>query len=88
VRTAHHERGCHLAERFQNRRPFPGQRENFARASYGFLLLETLRDKKNFWVDPPNGSLADAKNPGHLDRQVPHMQEESPSSPANESTLN
>jgi len=56
--------------------------------AYGFLLLETLRDKKNFWVDPPDGSLADAKNPGHLDRQVPHMQEESPSSPANESTLN
>jgi len=28
--------------------------------AYGFLLLETLRIKKNFWVDPPESEEADA----------------------------
>jgi SRSO17 transposase len=41
--------------------------------AYGFLLLETLRDKKNFWFDPPDGAMVDPENPGHLDRQVPNM---------------
>ena len=41
--------------------------------AYGFLLLETLRGKKNFWMDPPNDSLANPENPGDLDRNLPYM---------------
>jgi SRSO17 transposase len=41
--------------------------------AYGFLLLETLRAKKNFWIDPPDDPVVDPENPGDLDRNMSHM---------------
>jgi SRSO17 transposase len=38
--------------------------------AYGFLLLETLRGKKNFWIDPPDDPVDDPETPGSLDRSV------------------
>ena len=43
--------------------------------AYGFLLLETLRGKKNFWIDHPDDSMVAPETPGNLDRKVPYMQE-------------
>lgn len=41
--------------------------------AYGFLLLETLRSKKNFWVDPAEDPSDDAGPFGHLDGDLSHM---------------
>jgi len=42
-------------------------------AAYGFLVLETLRGKKNFWVDPAEDSPNDAESSGNLDRDLSHL---------------
>jgi SRSO17 transposase len=44
--------------------------------AYGFLLLETIRSKKNFWIDPPDDPVDAPKNVGHLDRGLPYLQKE------------
>jgi SRSO17 transposase len=41
--------------------------------AYGFLLLETLRSKKNFWVDPAEDPRDDPASPGDLEREMPDM---------------
>lgn len=41
--------------------------------AYGFLVLETLRNKKNYWVDPAEDSPDTSKATGHLDRDLPNM---------------
>jgi len=41
--------------------------------AYGFLLLETLRNKKNFWVDPAEDPQNDPAAPGHLDWDLPYL---------------
>ena len=41
--------------------------------AYGFLLLETLRSKKNFWVDPAEDPPDDPASPGDLERDMPDM---------------
>ncbi len=38
--------------------------------AYGFLLLETLCNKKNYWVDPAEDPSDDPGSPGHLDRSL------------------
>jgi hypothetical protein len=37
------------------------------------LLLETLRSKKNFWVDPAEDPPDDPASPGDLEREMPDM---------------
>lgn len=41
--------------------------------AYGFLILEMLRNKKNYWVDPPEGSPDTSEDVGQLDRHLSHM---------------
>jgi SRSO17 transposase len=41
--------------------------------AYGFLVLETLRNKKNYWVDPAEDSPDASKTTGDLDRDLPNM---------------
>jgi len=41
--------------------------------AYGFLLLETLRSKKNFWVDPPESEAGDAGPGGLLVGNMPDL---------------
>lgn len=41
--------------------------------AYGFLMLEALRGKKNFWVDPAEDAPGHATAPGDVDRDVPHV---------------
>ena len=41
--------------------------------AYGFLMLETLRGKKNVWMDPAEDAAGDPAPPGHVDRDVPHV---------------
>ena len=41
--------------------------------AYGFLLLETLRSKKNFWVDPPESEAGDAGPDSVLDGNMPDL---------------
>jgi len=41
--------------------------------AYGFLLLETLRNKKNFWVDPPESQAGDAGSDSVLVGNMPHL---------------
>ena len=41
--------------------------------AFGFLLLETLRVKKNFWVEPAQGTQDSADHAGDLDRGLPDM---------------
>jgi SRSO17 transposase len=41
--------------------------------AYAFLLLEQLRSKKNFWVDPAHDPPDDTGSFGHLDRDLSHM---------------
>lgn len=45
--------------------------------AYGFLLLETLRGKKNFWVDPPESEAGDAGSDSLLAGGVPDLPKES-----------
>ena len=42
--------------------------------AYGFLLLETLRNKKNFWVDPPESETGDAASDSLLVGNMPDLQ--------------
>jgi SRSO17 transposase len=35
--------------------------------AFGFLVVEMLRGKKNFWVDPPEGEEGDAGTSQHMD---------------------
>lgn len=42
--------------------------------AYGFLLLETLRIKKNFWVDPPESETGDAASDSMLVGNMPDLQ--------------
>jgi len=41
--------------------------------AYGFLLRETLRSKKNFWVDPPESQTGDATPDSLLVGNVPDL---------------
>jgi SRSO17 transposase len=41
--------------------------------AHGFLTLETLRRKKNFWMDPAADAAGDPAAPGDVDRDVPHV---------------
>lgn len=41
--------------------------------AYGFLILETLRSKKNFWVDPAESEEGDSENDSMLDGDLPDM---------------
>jgi hypothetical protein len=41
--------------------------------AYGFLLLERLRSKKNFWVDPAEDPPDDPASSRHLEREMPDM---------------
>lgn len=41
--------------------------------AYGFLILEMLRNKKNFWLDPAEDSPDDSNSTGHLDGDLPDM---------------
>ena len=41
--------------------------------AYGFLLLETLRNKKNFWVDPPESEAGDTGSDSVLVGNMPHL---------------
>lgn len=41
--------------------------------AYGFLILETLRNKKNYWLDPAEDSPDDSNAAADLDRDLPHM---------------
>ena len=42
--------------------------------AYGFLLLETLRSKKNFWVDPPGSAQDDPSADSMLDMGLSDLQ--------------
>lgn len=42
--------------------------------AYGFLLRETLRSKKNFWVDSPESETGDAASHSLLVRNMPDLQ--------------
>jgi SRSO17 transposase len=44
-----------------------------AMLAYGFLLLETLRNKKNFWVDPAASEKGDSEPDSLLDRSMPDL---------------
>lgn len=44
--------------------------------AYGFLLLETLRSKKNFWVDPPGGAKDDSNADSMLDMEMSGLSSE------------
>jgi SRSO17 transposase len=41
--------------------------------AFGFLVLETLRSKKNFWVDPAEDPPDDPASPGNLERNMSDM---------------
>jgi len=41
--------------------------------AFGFLVLETLRSKKNFWVDPAEDPPDDPGSAGHLDGTLPDL---------------
>ncbi len=41
--------------------------------AHGFLTLETLRSKKNFWMDPAADAAGDPAATGDVDRDVPHV---------------
>jgi SRSO17 transposase len=41
--------------------------------AYGFLLLETLRHKKNFCLDPPENQADDAGHTADVDRSMSHL---------------
>ena len=41
--------------------------------AYAFLMLEALRGKKNFWVDPAEDAPGDTTAAGNVDRDVPHV---------------
>ena len=41
--------------------------------AYGFLVVEMLRNKKNFWVDPAEDPTNASGFIGHLDRDLPNM---------------
>jgi SRSO17 transposase len=41
--------------------------------AYGFLLLETIRSKKNFWVDPPESETGDAASDRLLVGNMSHL---------------
>ncbi len=41
--------------------------------AYGFLLLETIRSKKNFWVDPPESETGDTATDSLLGGSLPHL---------------
>jgi SRSO17 transposase len=41
--------------------------------AYGFLVLEALRRKKNFWMDPATDAPGDPAPPGNVDRDVSHV---------------
>jgi len=43
--------------------------------AYGFLLLETLRHKKNFWVDPPENQTDDPGHSTDVDRSVSRLRQ-------------
>lgn len=43
--------------------------------AFAFLILETLRLKKNFWVDPPENQTDDSDHPPDLGRPVSDLQE-------------
>ncbi len=43
--------------------------------AFNFLVLETLRGKKNFWVDPPRGSTTAAAVARELSRLLPPVPE-------------
>ncbi len=44
--------------------------------AYGFLLLESLRRKKNFWVDPAEMPEGDPAVAGDVDRGLPDVRSE------------
>lgn len=44
--------------------------------AYGFLLLESLRSKKNFWVDPAEMPEGDPAVAGDVDRGLPDVRSE------------
>ena len=44
-----------------------------AMLAYGFLLLETLRNKKNFWVDLAASEEGDSEPNSLLDRSMPYL---------------
>lgn len=41
--------------------------------AYGFLVLEMLRNKKNYWVDPAEDTPDAPRSSGHLDRHLSNM---------------
>lgn len=41
--------------------------------AYGFLILEMLRNKKNYWVDPPDDPSDASGNISDMDRGLPNM---------------
>ena len=41
--------------------------------AYGFLVLEALRGKKNFWMDPATDAAGDPALAGDVDRDVSHV---------------
>jgi len=41
--------------------------------AYGFLVLETLRSKKNFWIDPPGSAEDDSSIDSMLDMDMPNL---------------
>ncbi len=41
--------------------------------AYGFLVLEALRGKKNFWMDPATDATGDPAPAGDVDRDVSHV---------------
>jgi len=42
--------------------------------AYGFLVLETLRSKKNFWIDPPGSEEGHSSTDSVLDMDMPDLQ--------------
>lgn len=44
--------------------------------AYGFLLLEMIRNKKNFWVDPPENPTDDPGDTADLGRSLPDLRQE------------
>lgn len=41
--------------------------------AYGFLVLEALRGKKTFWMDPATDAAGDPAPAGDVDRDVSHV---------------